>query len=111
MSAVAAPLVTLLSLPYTAVVGLGLGILAIVLGVRARRAAVAAQRSEAGGVVAVVLASVAVAFIGVVIACYIVFWGEVTSYRDCMGGANTVQAKTACSDQLIEDARRRFGVA
>jgi hypothetical protein len=110
LCALAAPLVSIASLPYTAVVGLGLGVLAIVLGVRARRAAVVARRSEAGGVVAVVLGSVGVAFITVVIASYAIFWGEISTYRDCMSGANTIQAKSACSDQLIDDARRRVGI-
>jgi len=110
LSAVTAPLVTLLSLPYTAVLGLGFGILAIVLGARARRAAVMARRSEAGGVVAVVLGSVGTAFIAVVIACYLVFWGEVRTYEDCMSGANTKQAESACSEGLIDDARQRVGL-
>ena len=110
VTAVTAPLVSLLQLPYTTVLGLGFGLLAIVLGVRARRAAVVAHHSEAGGVVAIVLGSVGLAFIGVVIATYIVFWGEVTSYQDCMSGANTKQAERSCSDQLVDDARRRIGL-
>lgn len=110
LCAVTAPILALLRLPYTAVLGLGLGVLAIVLGVRARRAAVVARKSEAGGVVAVVLGSVSTAFITVVVACYLVFWGEITAYQDCMSGANTLQARTACSERLIEDARRRIGL-
>lgn len=110
MSAVAAPLVTLLDLPYTAVIGLGLSVLAIVLGVRARRAAAAARRSEAGGVVAVVLGSIGTAFIAVVVAFYLVLWGEFRMYENCMSGANTKQAESACSERLIDDARRRVGL-
>ena len=60
--------------------------------------------------VGIVLGSLAAAFIGVVIACYIVFWGEIGAYRDCREGANTVQAKSVCSEQLIEDVRRRVGL-
>ena len=110
ISAVSAPLVTLLDLPYTALLGLGLGILAIVLGVRARRAAVVAGRSEAAGVVAIVFGSIGAAFITVVVACYLVFWTEIRTYDDCMAGANTKQAESLCSDTLIEDARRRIGL-
>jgi len=110
MSAVAAPLVALLDLPYTTLLGLGFGIFAIVLGVRARRAATIVGRSEAAGVVAIVLGSVGTAFIAVVIGCYLVFWGEVRTYEDCMAGANTKQAESACSERLIEDARARVGL-
>ena len=109
-SSAAAPLVTLVALPYSGVVGLGLGILAIVLGVRARRAAVVAQRSESTGVVAIVLGSVGTTFVAVVLASYLVFLDEITTYNDCNSGANTKQAEAACSERLLEDARRRLGL-
>jgi len=100
----------LVALPYSGVVGLGLGILTIVLGVRARRAAVIAQRSESTGVVAIVLGSVGTAFVAVVLASYLVFLDEITTYNDCNSGANTQQAEAACSERLLEDARRRLGL-
>ena len=56
------------------------------------------------------LGSIGAAFIGVVIACFVVFWGEIQDYQDCREGANTMQAKSVCSEQLIEDVRRRVGL-
>lgn len=99
-----------MALPYSGLVGLGLGVLAIVLGVRARRAAVVAQRSESTGVVAIVLGSVGTAFVAAVLASYLVFWSEINVYNDCRSGANTQQAESACSEQLLEHARRRIGL-
>jgi hypothetical protein len=109
LSAVAAPLVTMLALPLSAIPGAAFGIGAIVLGIRERRASSRAGRTEAGGIVAIVLGSMGIALVSVIGAFYAVFWDQLSNYQDCLGGANTIAAENDCREQLESEVMRRLG--
>ncbi len=91
-------------------IGLIFDVLAIVLGIKARRAAVLVRRGEGAGVLAVVLGSVGVALATVLAMALAVFWSEVQTYWDCTSGANTNTARTECNSMLEADLLRRLGL-
>jgi hypothetical protein len=85
-------------------------IAALVLASRARRAAREAGQSDAGGIIAIITASLGVAFVISVLAMVAVFWNELHAYNECMAGANTVQARETCQQDLSDAIMRRLGV-
>lgn len=91
-------------------VGLVFDVIAIVLGIRARRAAVVAGRSEASGVLAVVLGGVGLSMALVLGALLAAFWTEIGDYRSCARGANTHAASADCQAALQDDLLRRLGL-
>lgn len=91
-------------------VGFVIDIVAIVLGIRARRRAVAAGISEGSGVVSVVLGAVGLSLAIVLAAVVAVFWTEIRDYRSCASGANTHAASADCEAALRDDLMRRVGV-
>jgi ABC-type amino acid transport system permease subunit len=84
-----------------AVVTLLFGVLAIWLGVRARRRAqrsgTARPRGATGGIV---LGGFGLAFSMLWLLVLAVFWPQLSTYYNCMSGANTVAAQQACHTQL-----------
>lgn len=102
VTAVLAPFVALVQVPLSLVAGLALALVAIVVGIRARRAAAAAQRGEAVGVVAVVVGSIGLALVCVLGGFFLVFWDQVSDYQDCQSGANTRVAEQACYEKLSD---------
>jgi hypothetical protein len=90
------------------VIALAVDVGAIVLAVRARRAAAAVDRAPAASIVATVMASLGIAFVVAAGAVTAVFWDEISTYRECSAGANTHAAKTACEEGLSDDVLRRL---
>jgi ABC-type amino acid transport system permease subunit len=84
-----------------AIVTLLFGVLAIWLGVRARRRAqrsgTARPRGATGGIV---LGGFGLAFSMLWLLVLAVFWPQLSTYYNCMSGANTVAAQQACHTQL-----------
>lgn len=91
-------------------IGIIFDVLAIVLGIKARRAAVLVGRGEGAGVLAVVLGSVGVALAAVLATVLAVFWSEIQTYWNCTSGANTNTARTECNASLETDLLRRLGL-
>jgi hypothetical protein len=109
-NACAAILVTLLLFPLGAIPGIAFSVAGLILGIRARRAAVAARSSEAAGVVSVVVGSIGLAMTLVIGAFWVLLWNELSTYQDCTRGANTLTAEHACQQQLEDSVRDRFGI-
>ena len=84
-----------------AVVTLLFGVVAIWLGVRARRQA---QRNGTarprGATSGIVLGGFGLAFSMLWLLVLAVFWPQLSTYYNCMSGANTVAAQQACHTQL-----------
>lgn len=91
-------------------IGIIFDVVAIVLGIKARRAAVLAGRGEGAGVFAVVVGSIGVALATVLATVLAVFWTEMQTYWDCTSGANTNTAQSQCNEVLEEDILRRLGL-
>lgn len=86
-------------------VGVVLGLLTVVLAVRAR------SLPRAGRVTAGVLGGLAVAVGVAVTVVGLLFRTEITEYSRCLQGANTRLAQQACQDALDEALRERVGLA
>jgi hypothetical protein len=71
--------------------------LGIMTGRRARRSGTARPRGTVGGIV---LGGFGLAFSALWLLVLAVFWPQLSSYADCMSGANTVAAQQVCHNQL-----------
>lgn len=101
------------SLPVTVVffpAGIALSVAALILGIRARRAATAAGVPKRPATVAVVTGSIALALGILLTAVVITFWSELRAYETCISGANTHQSTSECNKQLSESLDHRFGI-
>ena len=86
---------------FVAVLALLFGVTAIWLGVRAnrraRRSGTARPRGATGGIV---LGGFGLGFSVLWLLVLAVFWSQLSTYYNCMSGANTVTAQQACRTQL-----------
>jgi hypothetical protein len=86
---------------YVAVLTLLFGVTAIWLGAgtsrRARRTGTARPRGTIGGIV---LGGLGLAFSALWLMVLAVFWPQLSTYYNCMSGANTVTAQQACHNQF-----------
>jgi hypothetical protein len=84
-----------------AIVTLLFAVTAICLGImtsrRARRSGTARPRGTVGGIV---LGGFGLAFSALWLLVLAVFWPQLSSYANCMSGANTVAAQQVCHNQL-----------
>jgi len=96
---------------FVAVLTLIFAAAAIWLGVtanrRARRGGTARPRWAIGGVV---LGSVGLAVSALWLLVLAVFWPQLNTYYNCMGGANTVTAQRACHDQFTKSVGSEISV-
>jgi ABC-type amino acid transport system permease subunit len=96
---------------YVAVLTLLFGVVAIWLGVtaskRARRSGTARPRGAASGVV---LGAFGLAFSALWLMVLAVFWPQLNTYYNCMGGANTVTAQQACHDQFTSSVGSEISI-
>jgi multisubunit Na+/H+ antiporter MnhB subunit len=84
-----------------AVVTLLFGVVAIWLGVRARRQAHRSGTARPRGATSgIVLGGFGLAFSMLWLLALAVFWPQLSTYYNCMSGANTVAAQQACHTQL-----------
>jgi len=96
---------------FVAVLTLLFAATAVWLGVtaskKARRGGTARPRWAAGGVV---LGSLGLAFSALWLLVLAVFWPQLNTYYNCMGGANTVAAQQTCHDQFTKSVGREISV-
>jgi hypothetical protein len=96
---------------YVAVLSLLFAVTAIWLGAganrRARRSATARPR---GGTSGIVLGCLGLAFSALWLLVLAVFWPQLNTYYNCMGGANTVAAQQACRTQFTNSVGGEFSV-
>ncbi len=96
---------------YVAVLSLVFGGTAIWLGAganrRARRGGTARPRGATSGIV---VGGLGLAFSALWLLVLAVFWPQLNTYYDCMGGANTVTAQQACHTQFTNSVGSEFGV-
>jgi len=86
---------------FVAVLTLLFGVTAVWLGVRAnRRARRSGTARPRGAVSGVVLGGFGLAFSMLWLLVLAVFWPQLSTYYNCMSGANTVTAQQACHTQL-----------
>ena len=86
---------------FVAVVTLLFGGTAIWLGVRARRRARRSGTARPRGATSgIVLGGFGLAFSMLWLLVLAVFWPQLSTYYNCMSGANTVAAQQACHTQL-----------
>ena len=86
---------------FVAVLALLFGVTAIWLGVRAnRRARRSGTARPRGAVSGIVLGGFGLAFSMLWLLVLAVFWPQLSTYYNCMSGANTVAAQQACHTQL-----------
>src|SRR6266516_4408779 len=74
---------------------------------KARRGGTARPRWAAGGVV---LGSLGLAFSALWLLVLAVFWPQLNTYYNCMGGANTVAAQQTCHDQFTKSVGSEISV-
>jgi hypothetical protein len=96
---------------FVAVLTLLFAATAVWLGVtaskKARRGGTARPRWAAGGVV---LGSLGLAFSALWLIVLAVFWPQLNTYYNCMGGANTVTAQQTCHDQFTKSVGSEISV-
>ena len=74
---------------------------------RARRGGTARPRWAVGGVV---LGCIGLVFSALWLLVLAVFWPQLSTYYNCMGGANTVTAQQACHDQFTKSVGSEISV-
>jgi hypothetical protein len=74
---------------------------------KARRGGTARPRWAVGGVV---LGCIGLVFSALWLLVLAVFWPQLNTYYNCMGGANTVTAQQACHDQFTKSVGSEIGV-
>ncbi|TDC60237.1 hypothetical protein E1200_30795 [Actinomadura sp. GC306] len=90
--------------------GLVLGIAALVVGVRARRAARASAGSAPGAVPGIVLGSVGLAFSVLSVSLTVFLWSELSGYQNCLGTANTATDEQTCQDEYYPKIEDKLGL-
>ncbi|WP_433329129.1 hypothetical protein [Spirillospora sp. CA-294931] len=89
-------------------IGAVLGIAAVVVGVKARRLARAERVTTAQGVVpGIVMGAIGLCVCAMSLAFAAFMWPQVSSYQECLGGANTHTDKKACKDEYKKDLQNK----
>jgi hypothetical protein len=73
---------------------------------QARRAGTGRPR---GAVAGMVLGLLGLAFSGLALFVFAVFWNQLSTYWNCTSGANTLTAQQACQHQLSQTITNEFG--
>ena len=95
---------------YVVVATLVIGALAAWLGStavsRARKSRTGRPR---GAVAGIVLGLLGLAFSGLALIVFALFWNQLSTYRNCTSAANTLTAQQACQHQLSQTISNDFG--
>jgi hypothetical protein len=91
-------------------VGLVLGIVAIVVAVKARKQASRDRAPAPGTVPAIVMASIGLALAGMQLVVSILLWSEISGYQECLSSANTTTDETACQDRYFAEIESKLGL-
>jgi predicted PurR-regulated permease PerM len=62
-----------------------------------------------GAIVGVVLGLLGLAFSGLTLIVFALFWSQLSAYWNCTNGANTLTAQQACQHQLSQTISNDFG--
>ena len=62
-----------------------------------------------GAVAGIVLGLLGLAFSGLALIVFAVFWNQLSTYWNCSSGANTLTAQQACQHQLSQTISNEFG--
>jgi len=73
---------------------------------QARRAGTGRPR---GAVAGIVLGLLGLAFSGLALFVFAIFWNQLSIYWNCTSGANTLTAQQACQHQLSQTISNEFG--
>ena len=73
---------------------------------QARRAGTGRPR---GAVAGIVLGLLGLAFSGLALFVFAIFWNQLSTYWNCTSGANTLTAQQACQHQLSQTISNEFG--
>ena len=96
---------------FVAVVTLLFGATAIWLGVRAnRRARRGGTARPRGAISGIVLGGFGLAFSTLWLLALAMFWPQLSTYNNCMSGANTVVAQQACQSQFTQSVNGEISV-
>ena len=95
---------------YVVVATLVIGALAAWLGSTAVSQARKGRTGRPRGAVAgIVLGLLGLAFSGLTLILFALFWNQLSAYWNCSGGANTLTAQQACQHQLSQTISNDFG--
>ncbi|MBO2452109.1 DUF456 domain-containing protein [Actinomadura barringtoniae] len=90
--------------------GLLLGIPALVIGIRARKAAKAGLTAAPGAVPGIVFGTIGLVLALMVLAMTIFIWPEQSDYTKCTDKANTQQDEKACKDAFVRSLEKKFNM-
>ncbi|TDC74695.1 DUF4190 domain-containing protein [Actinomadura sp. 7K507] len=90
--------------------GLVLGIAALVVGIRARRAARGSENAAPGAVPGIVLGSVGLLFSVLSVAMTMFLWSELSGYQECLGTSNTATDEQMCQDRYYPQIEDKLGL-
>ncbi|TYB48458.1 hypothetical protein [Actinomadura chibensis] len=88
--------------------GLVLGIAALVVGIRARRAARRTRGAAPGAVPGIVLGSIGLVFSILSVSLTAYLWSELSGYQSCVSGSNTTADKQACQDEYYPRIEKKL---
>lgn len=95
---------------YVVIATLVIGALAAWLGSTAVSQARKGRTGRPRGAVAgIVLGLLGLAFSGLTLIVFALFWSQLSTYWACTSGANTVTAQQACQHQLSQTISNEFG--
>lgn len=88
--------------------GLVLGVAALVVGIRARRSAKAADEKAPGALGGIVLGGIGLTLSAVSVAVTAYLWPELNRYEECLGSANTNADEQACRDEHFPKIEKKL---
>ncbi|MEU5885084.1 DUF4190 domain-containing protein [Spirillospora sp. NPDC047279] len=89
--------------------GILLGIPALVVGFKARKAARRQQTQAPGAVAGIALGSAGLAVSAIFVAGFALVWPQWQNYQECRSAANTHTDTNACVDTFIHAVEDKFG--
>ncbi|MEU8800482.1 DUF4190 domain-containing protein [Spirillospora sp. NPDC048819] len=90
--------------------GLVLGVAALVVGIRARRAARSGGDAAPGAVPGIVLGSIGLVFSVLSVSLTVFLWSELSGYQNCLSTSNTGADKQACRDEYYPKIEDKLGL-
>jgi hypothetical protein len=95
------------TLSYLAVIPL---VAAVVIGIRARRAAKAKRAVVPGALAGIILAAVGLVIFTASLTVQLIMLDELNRFNKCRNSTSTITGENRCKDQLARDIERKFGL-
>lgn len=102
--------IALLTAVFFYPLGLVLGVAALVVGIRARRAARAGDEAAPGAVPGIVLGSIGLVFSVLSVSLTVFLWSELSGYQNCLSTSNTSTDKQTCRDEYYPKIEDKLGL-